>query len=137
VYCSEQAFEARFGSKEWGELLPEGEGDDGRSYSAVAADADSLIDSYLAGRYVVPLSPIPKLIIGIAADLIRYRLYDDAPPKEVAARRTNAIKLLEQLRDGEMVLTGVTPVSESGGIAVSARDAVMTEDLMEQYSGCL
>ena len=135
MYCNEAAFEARFGSKELAELLPE-EGDDGREYRAVASDADSLIDSYLAARYAVPLSTAPSLIKSIAADITRYELYDDAPPKEVEARRKLALNLLEQIRDGEIVLPGVTPITDSG-IAVSARAIVFTEEKLEEFGGCL
>lgn len=139
MYCNEAAFEARFGSKELAELLPdEGAGEDGRSFSAVAADADSLIDTYLAGRYAVPLSPIPSVIRGIAADITRYELYDDSPPTEVAERYKDAIAKLEQIRDGELSLPGSTPaVSTNGGVTVSARDQVFTEDLLDQFGGCL
>lgn len=137
MYCNESAFEQRFGAKELAELLPEGEGDDSRSYAAAAADADALIDGYLAARYAVPLSTVPTLIRGFAADLTRYELYDDAPPKEVTERRNLAIEQLKDIRDGKMTLPGLTAASETGGVAVSARDIAFTECVADQYMGGL
>lgn len=139
MYANEAAFEARFGSKELAELVPEGEGDDGRVYASAAADADSLIDSYLAARYTLPLSRSQPLIKGLAADLTRYELYDDAPPKEVEARRKRAIEQLEQLRDGKILLPGEVPSTSAGldGIAVASREMVFTEEKLNEYGGCL
>jgi len=138
MYCNESAFEQRFGAKELAELLPDGTGDDSRSYAAAAADADSLIDGYLAARYAVPLSNVPTLIREIAADLTRYELYDDAPPKEVTARRDAAIKHLEALRDGKMDLPGITVLAASTpGVAVSARPIAFTECVADKFMGRL
>lgn len=140
MYCDESAFAQRFGEKELAELLPEDEGDDGRVYAAAASDADSLIDSYLAGRYAVPLAVVPALIVGLAADLTRHELYDDAPPKEVEARYQRAIELLEQIRDGELDLPGVETLAEAdgtGSVAVSARAIAFTEKAADQFMGGL
>lgn len=134
MYCKQSAFEGRFSSKELADLLPE---DDGREYKAAAADADALIDSYLAARYTTPLNPVPPLILGIAADILRYKLYDEAPPKEVNARYKDAIKLLEQLRDGDITIPGATTASDAGGVQVSAEDIVMTQCVQKNYMGCL
>lgn len=134
MYCNEAAFEARFGSKELSELVSES---DGREYSAVAADADAIVDGYLAARYTVPITTAPALIRGIAADLTRYELYDDAPPKEVTERRKLAIGLLEQLRDGEITLPGATPASDSAGVAVSAPDISFDDCDRKEFMGCL
>lgn len=134
MYCDQAAFSARFSSGEKDELLP---GTDGRDYASAAADADALIDAYLAARYSVPLAaPVPPIIIGIAADLTRYGLYEDAPPKEVAKRRKLAIGLLELLRDGEMLIPGAT-LADSAAIAVSAREQIFTEDLGDTYVGAM
>jgi phage gp36-like protein len=139
VYCDESAFEQRFGEKELAELLPDDEGDDGRAYAAAASDADSLIDSYLAARYAVPLSTVPPLILGIAADLTRHELYDDAPPKEVEARYERAIELLEQIRDGELLLPGVETLESAAGgaVAVSARAIAFDECTAHKFMGGL
>lgn len=133
MYCSEAAFNARFNSKETSELLPE---DGDRTYPVAASDADSLIDSYLGGRYTVPFVTAPKLIVGIAGDIARYKLYDEAPPKEVAARYKDALKLLEQLRDGDIALPGST-LTEAAGVQVSAPDLTMTECVKRDFIGCL
>lgn len=136
MYCTSASFEARFGSKELAELLPE---DDGREYSPVAQDADALIDSYLAARYALPLSKTFALIRAIAADLMRYELYDEAPPKEVTERRKLALEQLEMLRDGELVLPGATAAADAGGVLVSAPaisfDSCDQKDYMGKLGG--
>ncbi|MFY2646294.1 phage protein Gp36 family protein, partial [Achromobacter insuavis] len=40
------------------------------------ADARNTIDSYIAGRYTLPLSSVPQVLIRIACELARYYLYD-------------------------------------------------------------
>jgi phage gp36-like protein len=134
MYCDQAAFSARFGSDEFDQLLP---GGDDREYEAAAADADALIDAYLAARYAVPLSPVPDLILGIAADLTRHELYEEKPTEEVEARRALAMELLEQLRDGALAMPGVTVAATGVGVAVAARTQVFTEDLGGAYVGCL
>lgn len=134
MYCKQSAFEGRFTSEEVAALLPE---DGDRDYKTAAADADALIDSYLAAKYATPLNPVPPLIVHIAADIARYKLYDDAPPKEVDKRYKDAIKLLEQLRDGDISIPGATTADLAGGVAVSAPDPVMTECVQNDYMGCL
>lgn len=135
MYCTQSAFAARFGSDEFEQLLPE---DGDRTYAVAASDADGIVDGYLAARYAVPLSSVPSIIVGIAADLTRHRLYDEAPPKEVEARRKLALELLEQLRDGKLLLPGLTVASASSqSVAVSSRTAVFTEDVGDSFVGCL
>lgn len=138
MYCNEQGFAQRFGEKELSELLPEGAHDEGRLYRAAASDADSLIDGYICARYTVPLTTVPALIVGIAADITRHELWHGKGTEEIEERHTAAIKLLTQIRDGEISLPGATPVpSDSGGIAVSAACRVFTKCVTDDFVGRL
>lgn len=119
-YCTEAAFKARFGERELAQLLGTGDfaggkAETGRTYAAAAADADAIIDSYLAMRGVqvplptdpegpvieimggpssggtAPASVLPARIVELAADLTRYELYDDVKDAGSQAGEVSAI----------------------------------------------
>ncbi|OGS90855.1 MAG: hypothetical protein A2Z95_06210 [Gallionellales bacterium GWA2_60_18] len=69
-------------------------------------DADSVIDGYLLAKYQVPLSAVPRLIVGIACDLARYALYDDIATEQITQRHKDAIKLLDAIGKGTVNLGG-------------------------------
>ena len=50
------------------------------------AFADSHIDSYLRGKYTVPLTNLPANLKGMACDFARYRLYQGQPTQLVQDR---------------------------------------------------
>lgn len=71
------------------------------------AEACELADGYLMGRYAVPLEPVPSLIGTICRTLARHWLHSRRIntaefPKPLQAAYDNAIKLLEQIRDGKV-----------------------------------
>ncbi|MFA7269838.1 MAG: DUF1320 domain-containing protein [Sterolibacterium sp.] len=77
------------------------------------ADASALVDGYLSGRYPVPLSPAPAILVGYACDLARYNLFPDAnldDSNTVRIRQRDAIRFLEQVGHGKLSL-GMTPVA--------------------------
>lgn len=94
-------------------------------------DADAVIDGYLAGRYPLPLSVIPKPLELYACDIARYLLHDNAATDQITKRYNDAIKFLERVAKGEISIgvnaSGETPPAndgaqmESGG-SVFARD---------------
>jgi phage gp36-like protein len=74
-------------------------------------DASALIDGYLSGRYPVPLSPVPAILVGYACDLARYNLFPDANLDDVNTvriRQRDAIRFLEQVGQGKLSL-GLRP----------------------------
>lgn len=75
-------------------------------------DANAEVDSYLAVRYPVPPDPLPTLLVRIACDIARYRLYDDAAPEEIRKRYEDATRILARLADGSMSF-GVSPAAPS------------------------
>lgn len=83
------------------------------------ADADSLIDGYLATRYTLPLASTPTVLTRIACDLARYGLYDDEAPKQVTERYQAAIAFLKAVSRGEVTL-GAPAVTE--GAATGTAD---------------
>ncbi len=67
-------------------------------------DADSVIDGYLLSKYQVPLSAVPRLVVGVACDLARYALYDDIATEQITQRHKDAIKLLDSISKGTVNL---------------------------------
>lgn len=77
------------------------------------SDASALVDGYLSGRYPVPLSPAPAILVGYACDLARYNLFPDAnldDSNTVRIRQRDAIRFLELVGQGKLSL-GKTPVA--------------------------
>lgn len=80
------------------------------------AKATAEIETYLVGRYTVPLSVVSPLITTYCCDIARYRL-SGAQVTEVDAVRNrykDAIRFLEAVRDGKIDLgADVAPATSS------------------------
>lgn len=78
--------------------------------------ATAEIDTYLVGRYTVPLSVVSPLITTYCCDIARYRL-SGAQVTEVDAVRNrykDAIRFLEAVRDGKIDLgADVVPATDA------------------------
>lgn len=68
------------------------------------ADADDEINGYLGQQYELPLASVPSLLNRLAADIARYRLYDDAASDEVRNRYKDAVSLLTSIARGNVSL---------------------------------
>src|SRR5574341_1516172 len=65
------------------------------------ADADAEINGYLAGRYTLPLASTPLILVGMACDIARFRLYKPQATEEVRQRYEDAIKYLTKVAEGK------------------------------------
>ena len=83
------------------------------------ADARNTIDSYIAGRYTLPLSTVPQVLTRIACELARYYLYDDQITDTVKQRYDANIKFLVGVASGDVKL-GVDAESGSSWPAAPA-----------------
>lgn len=74
----------------------------------VAAAAE--IDSYLAGRYKLPLNPAPKNLTRIACDIARYHLTGNERLETEAIRNryNDAVRFLELAAAGKITLGTTT-----------------------------
>lgn len=103
------------------------------------SDADAEIDSYLATRYSLPLASTPVVLVRLAADVARYRLFDDAAPAQVRQRYEDAINLLKRMASGDVQLAGstvLTPATGTGhgnAVAVKSPDRVFSASLLQNY----
>jgi len=68
------------------------------------ADADAEIESALRGRYALPVTPVPELLVRIGCDLARYALHADRPTDAVKDRAEEARALLSQIAAGKRLL---------------------------------
>jgi phage gp36-like protein len=79
-------------------------------------DGEGFVNAYLGAKYAVPLVTEP-IITSLTSDLAIYKLLEDKVPRipEFMQRRhDNAIKTLEMLRDGKMVLSSSQTLITSG-----------------------
>lgn len=86
-------------------------------------DARQTIDSYLGGRYQLPLTNAPEVLERIACQLARYFLYDDAATEQIATLYKDSIKFLESVATGKVQLGptsgGATAQPSAGAEMVS------------------
>lgn len=80
------------------------------------AYACELADGYLMGRYALPLEPAPSILRHLCTDIARHWLHQRRInaadfPKPLQSAYENAVKLLEQIRDGKIHL-GVRAAAE-------------------------
>jgi phage gp36-like protein len=102
------------------------------------ADADAMINARLQARVKLPLLTVPLLLVNIASDIARYRLYDDRSPDHVTKRYDDAVKQLEQIRKGELdlgldLLDATTP--DAGGADYFGDERVFSRAYLGDYAG--
>lgn len=101
------------------------------------ADADAMIDGYLAGRYVLPLASTPALVADIAQALTLWKLHTSEPEAKIRADYDDALKRLRDIAQGVIRLTDVagaeSPSSGAQGVQITDRDRPFTEDNMKGF----
>lgn len=113
TYAARADLEARYTTAEVQQLEASG-----RDIDQALADADAEINSYLGGRYEVPITgAAPERIIAIACDIARYRLFGVNSEGEPLDRYKAAIAWLRDVRAGKADVEGLTLLA-SGSSAV-------------------
>lgn len=111
---------------------------DGVVVADALARSSSLIDSYLGDRFGKPLSSVPVEIVDVCCDIARYKLCgsDARSTEDIRIRYKDALKLLAQIRDGELNVglsaQGVALVSRLNVLASSA-PRVMTAQVLAGF----
>lgn len=84
------------------------------------ADASAEIDSYLGGRYQLPLAVVPDALERSCCDVARYLLLGDRAPEQVEKRYNAVVKWLTLVSKGDIQLGlgGGETVESTGTIAV-------------------
>lgn len=108
VYATRQDMIDRFGEPEIRQLTdrrdpPAGAIDDAVLTEALE-DADGMLDSYLAGRYTLPLADVPKILKRYACDITRFFLWKDNAGDTVRRAYEDAEKFLKAVAAGTVSL---------------------------------
>jgi phage gp36-like protein len=130
AYLSDDDFIGRFGADEFGDLT------EGNDFAAAADDATNLIDGYLASRYALPLVSVPTIVKAWAADIARFRLWDERAPEEVRRRYEDAMAQLRDLAAGRLALPpGSDGARAAGGFEFEAyaNERVFTADTLKGF----
>lgn len=101
------------------------------------ADADAMIDGYLAVRYGLPLASVPALIENIAGSIAIYNLHVAAPDPKVQADYDQALRTLRDVSRGDIRLSvaGIEPPAPGtgSGVRVTDRERPMTADNLKGF----
>lgn len=110
AYATAQDLIDRFGEDELVQLTDRAltGGYDAAVVNAALADAGALVEGYLAGRYRVPVAPVPPLLRRLACDIARHVLHGKAAGETVRAGHDDALRVLRDLADGRAALAGAT-----------------------------
>lgn len=101
------------------------------------ADADAEINSYLAARYALPLAEAPRVLVPVACDIARYRLWKERASDAVTERYKAAIAFLRDVSGGRASL-GIAPpqtqqASQIGGVQIQAPCGRLTRDSLRDW----
>ena len=140
MYATQQDLIDRFGQEELVELTDRADPPAGVIDATVVTraltDADALIDGYVGARYDLPLSSTPALLVDLAADIARYKLYKDDPTEAVESRNKAALATLRDISTGKAKLdiAGAEPATSGAGAPeVSAPDRLFTRDTLDGF----
>ncbi|WP_048797109.1 MULTISPECIES: gp436 family protein [Serratia] len=99
---------------------PEGFLPDERKLDQALMDASALIDSYLSGRYLLPLSVVPRVLMQQCCTIAYYYLNDERATDQVVQRYKDALRWLADVKRGEIAIGTDSDdrVPESGDLPV-------------------
>lgn len=141
TYATQSDMTDRFGAVELAQLTDRVNGTvvDTTVLGRALTDADAEIDGYVATRYALPLASTPVVVLRLACDIARYRLYDDAAPNQVRQRYEDAVSLLKKIASGDVQLAGSTLLAPAVGtgfgnaVAVKVPDRVFGPCQLQSY----
>lgn len=111
AYIDEDGLRQRFGDGEIDGLTQTTTGED--ALARCAEDAQALVDGYIGKVVSLPLSAVPLLVSNWAADIARFKLWDQRAPLEVRQRYDDALAQLKLVAQGVISigpLPNATPV---------------------------
>lgn len=121
TYATQQDLIDRFGERELIELTDRGTPQTDAIVTSVVdaalADADEIINSYVATRYELPFATAPTALTRAATDLARYYLYDNRPTEAAKHGYDEAIRFLKDISAGraKFDVAGSEPDQDAAG----------------------
>lgn len=100
------------------------------------ADTDAVIDGYVAGRYALPLSEVPPLLVDLAQIIAIYKLHSSSVSVKIKDDYDYALKALGQIATGTIRLPaqGIEPVSSgAAGVIATDRDRDFTPENLRGF----
>ncbi len=101
-------------------------------------DADAFIDSHAAGKYNVPMTPVPHVVRDCSATLTVYflHLFRSLEPEVWRNRYEDATKWLAKVANGQVQLDGVIQEPDPSGDNVAsftADERVFSRDTLKGF----
>lgn len=140
-YASALDMTTRFGEVEMIQVTdhsPDADAVDTAVMERALLDADAEINARLQARYTLPLATVPRLLLNVACDIARYRLFDDRATEQVRRRYDDALKLLDKIGRGELSL-GLDAAAQAtpspAGPSFTGGDRVFSRAHLSDYAG--
>ncbi|MFZ1680360.1 MAG: DUF1320 domain-containing protein [Rhizobiaceae bacterium] len=127
-YCTQADLEARYGATLLTQLSDRadapGAGIDADLFSRAIADADALIDGFMAGRYAVPLAVTPPLVKDLAQRIAIYYAHGETVGDKIRADHDAALRQLRDIANGLITLNadGAEPAASGGAEILTNQD---------------
>ena len=138
TYATQQDLVDRFGTEQLAQLSDRTSGTviDTVVVGRALSDADAEIDSYLAAVYTLPLGAVPAVLVRVACDIARYRLFGDRVTDQVRQLYTDAVRDLKSIVAGTIKIDGavtLTPSVSSETVKVKTPAKVFGGGAIEGY----
>ena len=131
AYATQADMVSRFGTDQLVEITdradPPTGAIDATALGGALDDAESEIDSYIMGRYTLPLANPPQVLTRLACDMARYYLAADRVTGIITQRYSDAVKFLQAVAAGRASLgidDGQTETPPSAGPAILPGNSV-------------
>lgn len=97
--------------------------------------ASGLIDTYITGRYRLPLSPVPEIVKDCCARIAYYYLCGERYTDAVRKSYEDAVAMLRDISNGRAHLdaAGIEPASQSAEARVEAPDRTFSRQSLKGF----
>lgn len=100
------------------------------------ADTDAVIDSYLAGRYALPLAEVPPMLTDLAQVIAIWKLHPHQPDAKIELDYKEAMRTLREIGEGKARIpaAGVEPEGTGGsGARITDRERPLTAENLRGF----